>query len=149
MPIFDKRLIEFFIWLGASVVATYYVPEILQTGFYILLLIAYFRSKNEAMYFVLFLVLSDGFWGFFNNYDVVLTIIPGLPPIELGHMYILLTLFKAGKTKYEGPPLFIKPFLLVLAVYIVSLIMQVHLLDLVQQMNIRFRVVKHIFPLFI
>ncbi|MBK8966186.1 MAG: hypothetical protein R3D58_03500 [Saprospiraceae bacterium] len=147
MPNIYKRLLEFSIWLTASIVATYYVPEILRSVFYIVLLVAYFRSKNEAMFLVLFLVLSDGFWGFFNNYEVVLTVIPGLPPIELGHLYIALTLVKAGKQKFEPPPLFYKAFMLSLAVYVVFLMVQGHLLGLAPQMNVRFRVVKHIFPL--
>ncbi|MCB0530680.1 MAG: O-antigen ligase family protein [Lewinellaceae bacterium] len=147
MPIIYKRLLEFFIWLGASILATYYVPEIIRTGFYILLLVAYFRSKNEAMFLALFLVLNDGFWGFFNNYEVVLGIIPGLPPIEIGHLYIALTIVKAAKRTFEPPPLFYKAFMLTLAVYVVFLVVQGHMLGLAPQMNIRFRVVKHIFPL--
>ena len=63
----DKKLIEFFLLLGATILATYYLPEIAKTGFYVLLLIAYFRSKNEAAWLTLFLVISDGFWGYFNN----------------------------------------------------------------------------------
>ena len=142
----DKRLIAFFLVLGATILATYYLPEVAKTGFYILLLIAYFRSKNEAMWLTLFLVISDGFWGYFNNYEVVLSVIPGLPPIEIGHFYVALSVIKAHRVK-ERQPLFFDTYIKVIVVYILFLVAQGYLLGLSPELNVQFRMVKFIFPL--
>jgi len=142
----DKKLIEFFLLLGATILATYYLPEIAKTGFYVLLLIAYFRSKNEAAWLTLFLVISDGFWGYFNNYEVVLSAIPGLPPIEIGHFYVALSAIKARRLTVAEPP-FYNIFLKVLGVYLLFLIAQGYLLGLSSELNVQFRMVKFVFPL--
>lgn len=141
-----RKLAEFFIVLVATILATYYAPAVVKTPFYILLLIAYFRSKQEAMWMVFFLTISDGFWGFFNPFEVVMSVLPGLPPIEVAHLYIVLTIIKASKRESPGP-FFNDTILKVIAVYIVLLIAQGYLLGLSGAMNVQFRLVKFILPL--
>lgn len=141
-----KRLAEVFFWIGLTILAAYYLPKISQLPAYTAMLIAYFRSRDEAKWMTIFFVISDGFWGFFNSYEIVLTLLPGLPPIELGHIYILLSIIKATK---EDPPklLFFDNILKIMAVYVGFLVIQGYLLGLKGDMNVQFRMVKFIFPL--
>ncbi|MDV7396292.1 hypothetical protein RZS08_33165, partial [Arthrospira platensis SPKY1] len=70
-----------------AVWANYFASDLITTLFYLVTLVVYFQSKDEPFWLVFFLVISDGFMGFFNNYEAVLTAIPGLPPVEVGHFY--------------------------------------------------------------
>ncbi|MBK6931690.1 MAG: hypothetical protein IPH12_12825 [Saprospirales bacterium] len=141
-----KRLFILFLWLGASILATYYAPAIFRPIFYVIMLGAYFRSKDEALWLTLFFIVSDGFWGYFNAYEVVVSLIPGLPPIEVGHLYILLTVIKASKAGNPGR-FFHDKIVAVMAVYLGFLIVQGYVLGLSPQINIQFRMVKFIFPI--
>ncbi len=141
-----RKLIEFFLLLGATIGVTYYAPAVTKTPFYLLLLVAYYRSKNEAPWLVLFLTISDGFWGFFNAYEVVVSLIPGLPPVEIGHLYILLAAVKATKKPDPGP-FFHNTYLKFIAVYIGFLVVQGYFMGLSSQMNVQFRLVKFLVPL--
>ncbi|MFN0013928.1 MAG: O-antigen ligase family protein [Saprospiraceae bacterium] len=141
-----RKLAEFFLLLAATILATYYLPEIAKTPFYILLLIAYFRSSNEALWLAFFLTTSDGFWGYFNAYEVVLKLIPGLPAIELEQIYVVLTLIKASKRESPGP-FFHSNMLSIMGVYIFFLIIQGYTLGLSPQLNVQFRLVKYLLPL--
>ncbi|MBK8489350.1 MAG: hypothetical protein IPL49_00250 [Saprospirales bacterium] len=93
-----------------------------------------------------FFVVSDGLLGFFNNYEAVLSAIPGLPPVEVGHFYIALTLVKALK---KGSPY--KPFfngvLGILLVYLGFLVVQGYVIGVEPEMNVQFRIIKFILPL--
>lgn len=146
MPKIDKRLILFFALLGGTVVSSYYVPKFLQVVFYIFLLVAYYRSKHEGVYLALFLTISDGFMGFFNNYEVVLSVIPGLPPVEMGNLFIILALIKAIRS---GPAegFFHDRFLGILAVYTGFLVVQGYVLGLSPELNVQFRMIKFLIPL--
>ncbi|MBK9335336.1 MAG: O-antigen ligase family protein [Lewinellaceae bacterium] len=141
-----RKLAEFFLLLGATILATYYLPEIAKTPFYILLLIAYFRSANEAMWLAFFLTTSDGFWGYFNSYEVVLKLIPGLPAIEVEQIYIALALIKASKRESPGA-LFHTGVLRIMAGYIAFLVVQGYTMGLSPELNVQFRLVKYLLPL--
>lgn len=141
-----KRFIELSFWIVLSILATYFVPKFVQPALYIIMLIAYYRSKDEPMWLAIFLVLSDGFLGFFNNYEVVLSVIPGLPPIEMGHFYVLLSVIKASRLKPPGR-FFFNTLLGVMVVYLVFLIVQSYVLGMNLAMNVQFRLLKTIFPL--
>ena len=141
-----KRLIELFTWIGLTILATYYLPKFVQLPIYIILLIAYFRSKNEPLWLTIFLILSDGFWGFFNNYEVVVGLIPGLPPIEIAHFYVLLSIIKATRHKPPGR-FFFNTLMTAMVVYLVFLIVQTYVLGINPAMNVQFRLLKTIFPL--
>lgn len=141
-----RKLAEFFLLLGATILAIYYLPEIAKTPFCILLLIAYFRSSNEAMWLAFFLTTSDGFWGYFNSYDVVIKLIPGLPAIEVEQIYIALALIKASKRENPGA-FFHDNMLRIMAVYIGFLVVQGYSLGLSPELNVQFRLVKYLLPL--
>lgn len=141
-----RKIAEFFLLLGATILATYYLPEIAKTPFYILLLIAYFRSSNEAIRLALFLTTADGFWGFFNPYDVVVKVIAGLPPIEVEQIYIALTVIKASGRKVPGP-YFHRNMMWMLGGYVAFLVLQGYSFGLSPQLNVQFRLVKFLLPL--
>lgn len=141
-----RKLGAYFFWLVATILATYYLPEFVKTPFYILLLIAYFRSTNEALWLALFLTTADGFWGFFNPYEVVVKLIPGLPAIELEQLYIALTIVKASRRESPGP-FFHDNLMRMMAVYIGLLVVQGYALGLSPALNVQFRLVKFLLPL--
>ena len=141
-----RKLGEYFFWLVATILATYYLPEFIKTPFYILLLVAYFRSTNEALWLALFLTTADGFWGFFNPYEVVVKLIPGLPAIELEQLYIALTVVKAARRENPGP-FFHDNLMRMMAVYIGLLVVQGYALGLSPALNVQFRLVKFLLPL--
>ena len=132
--------------LAVAILATYFAPEFVASAFYIAILIAYFQSKDEPFWFVFFLVISDGFIGVFNNYDAVLSAIPGLPPVEVGQFYIILTLVKTFKKKNTPKPFF-DNFLLVCLIYLVFLVLQGYVLGVSHELNVQFRILKLILPL--
>lgn len=141
-----RKLSEFFLLLVATTLATYYAPAAVKTVFYVALLAFYFRSKNESLWLAFFLTISDGFWGYFNLYEAVISIIPGLPPIEIAHLYIILSVVKAIRKPNPGP-FFHDTYLKVFVVYILFLIAQGYLLGLSPQMNVQFRMIKFVLPL--
>jgi len=77
-----KQIAIFLLIIIGTVITTYYTSPIISSLYYLGMLIAYFRSKNEAMWLAVFLVVSDGFIGFFGPYHTTLSMIPGLPPID-------------------------------------------------------------------
>ncbi len=141
-----RKLATFFLLLGVTILATYYAPAAAKTPCYILLLILYFRSNQEAMWLAFFLTISDGFWGFFNPFEVVITLIPGLPQIEVAHIYIILSVIKASRRESPGA-FFHDNFLKLMGVYILLLVFQGYLLGLSGELNVQFRLVKFILPL--
>ena len=141
-----RKLATFFLLLGVTILATYYAPAAAKTPCYILLLILYFRSNQEAMWLAFFLTISDGFWGFFNPFEVVITLIPGLPQIEVAHIYIILSVIKASRRESPGA-FFHDNFLKLMGVYILLLVIQGYLLGLSGELNVQFRLVKFILPL--
>ena len=70
----------------------YFSSDIVSGLYFAGTLIAYYRSEDEGFWLPFFLIVSDGFFGFFGLYEAVLQILPGLPPIEIGQIYIGLTM---------------------------------------------------------
>lgn len=131
-----------------AVFTTYYASTVISSIYYVIMLLAYFRSTNEAFWLAVFLVVSDGFIGFFGPYQTTLNLIPGLPPVEIGQLYVLLTIIKAIK-KGASYQLYYKGLLMGLFAYLLFLIAQGFTMGVSLQMNIIFRIVKEITPLFL
>jgi len=129
-----------------TVFTTYYTSPAVASLYYLGMLAAYFRSTNEALWLAVFLVVSDGFIGFFGPYQTTLSMIPGLPPIEIGQLYILLTIVKAFQ-KGASYQLYYKGLLTALFIYLLFLIAQGFTMGLNIQMNIIFRIIKETVPL--
>lgn len=141
-----KEIILFLGIILGTVYTTYYTSEVVASLYYLVLLAAYFRSTNEAMWLAVFLVVSDGFIGFFGPYQTTLGIIPGLPPIEIGQLYILLTIVKAIQ-KGASYVLYYRGLLGALFFYLIFLIVQGFTMGLSVEMNIIFRIIKETVPL--
>ncbi len=142
-----RKLGIYFFWLAVAIAATYYLPEFMRAPLYALMLIAYARSKNEeAMWLALFLTIGDGFWGFFNPYEAVAYLLPGLPGIEFEQLYVLVAFVKALR-KEPPEPLFHRGLLTMMGVYIILLVMQGYALGLSPALNVQFRLVKFLLPL--
>ncbi|MCS6929675.1 MAG: hypothetical protein NZM43_09280 [Saprospiraceae bacterium] len=136
----------YFFWLVVAIAATYYLPEFARAPLYIFMLVAYARSSNEPMWLALFLTIADGFIGFFNPYEAVARLLPGLPGIEFEQLYILAAFIKAlGKERPE--PLFHRGLLQVMGIYIILLVLQGYAIGLSSALNVQFRLVKFLLPL--
>ncbi len=129
-----------------AVLLNYYTPAYLSGAFYIGTLFAYLRSENEAFWFSFYLVLADGFFGFFGLYEALLTVIPGLPAIEVSQLYIVLSIYKASLKKSSFRPFYTFP-MQILALYIVFLLVQGYVLGVSMAMNVQFRIIKWLLPL--
>lgn len=132
--------------LGLTVVVRYFSPEIVQVLFYLTLLVMYFMSRDEAFWLAVFLALTTGFMGFFGKYEAVITMIPGLPAIEVAQFYIILSLVKAFSTPKTYRP-FYSTFLIVLLIYIIFLIAQGFTVGFPPGLNRKFALVKVMLPL--
>jgi hypothetical protein len=124
----------------------YFAPRIITVLFFFGTLIAYFKSDDEAFWLAYFLVLSDGFFSLLGSWEAVLSVIPGLPAIEVVQFYILLTILKAWKRK-DAPPLFFSLQIRVIFIYIIFLVIQGQVIGLSNSLNVQFRIVRYILPL--
>lgn len=129
-----------------AVIAVYFASASVTAVFFILTLIAYFFSKDEAFWLVFFLIISDGFLSFFGLYEATLVVLPGLPGIEMGQLYIILAVVKA-LGKQPATNAFYNNFLFALGLYVVFLIVQGYVVGLSGAMNVQFRLLKWITPL--
>jgi len=121
-------------------------PPIVAQLWYVVLLVIYFRSKDEPLWFAFFLILSDGFLGFFSAYEVGLSLFPGLPNVDVAQVFILLTIIKASQ-KPAPQRIFYSKTLQVLLIYLVFLIIWGLMIDTPSQLNEIFRIFKLSFPL--
>lgn len=141
-----RKLAIYFFWLVVALAATYYLPEFARTPLYVLMLIAYARSSNEPMWLALFLTIADGFIGFFNPYEAVTRLLPGLPGIEFEQLYILVAFVKALR-KEPPEPLFHRGILRMMGIYTFVLVLQGYAMGLSPELNVQFRLVKFLLPL--
>ncbi|MBK7733705.1 MAG: hypothetical protein IPI37_13315 [Bacteroidales bacterium] len=93
-PVYDMGIVWFLVLTAVTIFVTYFTSEVIASFWYLLLLVLYYRSDDEPMWLAFFLVTVDGFMGFMGLYSVTLTILPGLPTIELAQFYILLSVVK-------------------------------------------------------
>lgn len=140
-----RKLLRFAALVAVAIGARYLLPEIVSDLFFIATLIFYFRSDDEAMWLAFFLTMSDGIFGFFGPYEAVLQAMPGLPPVEIGQFYILLSVVKAW-TKQPSYRPFFQTFLIILMIYLVFLIAQGYVLGISTALNVQFRTFRLITP---
>jgi len=141
-----NRTVKFFIYLLITVGLTYFTPRTVSSIWYIILLTLYYRSSDEPFWLAFFITISDGFIGFFSAYATVITLIPGLPGIDMPQIYILLSLYKIyirkiKVTHYYGS------WTKVLMAYTILLIVVGIMNGISGGMNVYFRVVKLTLPL--
>ncbi len=141
------KVAKFFALVVIAIWANYFTSPTIASLFYLVTLIFYFYAKpeSEGFWLAFYLVLSDGFCGFFGLYEVVMTIIPGLPAVEVGQLYIILSVIKASYVKPEKQ-LFYAPILNVLLVYLLFLVVQGYAIGVNMSLNVQFRIIKWMIP---
>ncbi|MEZ5044601.1 MAG: hypothetical protein R2828_32195 [Saprospiraceae bacterium] len=143
-----KQIAIFLLLVIGTAFTTYYTSPIIASLYYVGMLVAYFKSKNEPLWLAVFFVISDDFIGFFGPYQTTLAMLPGLPPIEIGQLYIILTIVKAYMKGPVNRP-FYHSFLWAMLIYTLFLVVQGYVLGLTMALNVAFRIVKEIIPLFL
>ena len=140
-----KSVFRFLSLLLISLFAIYYLPAGVASAWLVGVLVLYWFSNDEPFWLALFLVLSDGFFSFFGFYQVTLSVLPGMPPIEIGEFYVILSVLKA---RYKQPayPIFYKNFLVAMGCYIIVLIILGITIGINGEMNAYFRILKVTMP---
>jgi len=141
-------IVKFLILISITLTVTYFATVPFRTIWYILLLVFYIYSKNEALWLAFYLATVDGFIGFFGLYSATIELIPGLPSIELAQLYILLSVIKAARKNVRVDIFYLK-FLQLLFIYVIFLVAWGQVMGLSGELNVYFRVIKGILPLFL
>lgn len=141
-----KEYFRFLFLVVSTVLFTYYTPDMVSSAWYILLLVIYFNSKDEAFWLAFFFVTTDGFMGFLGIYTTVVKAIPGLPGVEIAQFYIVLSLIKVLFAK-KNINLFYGNWMLLLFLYAMFLVLFGILNGLSSELNIYLRMLKMTLPL--
>jgi hypothetical protein len=141
------KVSQFLALVLVSILANYFAPKFMASVLWIVVLVAYARSKDEGFWLAYFLVLSDGFFGFFGMYAAMLNVIPGLPGIEAGQIYIIIGIVKAYSRPLNYTP-FYNHLLKILLIYLVFLLVQGYVIGVSLEINVQFRLIKWLVPLF-
>ena len=141
-----KRVFYFFFLIIVSILSVYYLSPIFKDFWMIGLLVLYFNSKDEPLWLAFFFVISDGFMGFFGLYEATITLLPGLPAIEIAQFYILLSLVKIYQGKNHHFVFYYK-YLRWIYAYIVFLLLWGLALGIDGEINVYFRIFKLVIPM--
>lgn len=144
-PVYDKGVIWFLVLSAATIIITYFTNEIIASFWGLFLLVLYYRSDDEPMWLAFFLVTVDGFLGFMGLYSVTLTLVPGLPAIEISQFYVMLTVVKVFSRR-PGYPIYYRKFLQILGLYVLFLIVWGLFMGLSRELNMYMRVLKTSLP---
>lgn len=144
-PVYDMGLFWFLVLSVTTIIITYFTSEIIASFWALFLLVLYYRSNDEAMWLAFFLVTVDGFMGFMGLYSVTLTLIPGLPAIEISQFYVMLTVVKVA-TRKVSYPLYYRKYMQILGIYLVFLIIWGLFMGLSNELNMYLRVLKTSLP---
>ncbi|NLE34322.1 MAG: hypothetical protein GX622_04410 [Bacteroidales bacterium] len=139
-------LLKYLGLISVTLAVTYYAPVSIRVIWYVILLTAYFFSRNEPLWLALFLSTSDGFFGFFGLYEATIPLLPGLPAVELLQFYVLITIFKAAGRGVK-PVLFYNRYLEILLMFMIFSVVWGQMMGLTGGLNVYFRVVKGIIPM--
>jgi hypothetical protein len=140
-----RDLINFLLVVIVAIGAKYYAPPLISTLVFTSFLVAYYRSGNEPFWLAFFLVTADGVFSFLGRFEATLTIIPGLPEVEISQLYILLSFLKARTKEVQYRP-FYHTLLIIAGIYILFLIAQGFTVGLTADLKIVFRVIKEVLP---
>lgn len=142
-----KSSLRFVALIVVTIILTYGTNEIISSAFYAIILVIYYRSKGqESFWLAYFFTIADGFAGFLGSFSAFIALVPGLPAIEITQFYIILSLIKAWKNKSKP---YYRKWTIALFVYVLLLVVVGLMNGLQGEMNMYFRVVKLIVPLFL
>ena len=139
-------VIKFLFLIVVTIVVTYFTSTPVRLVWYLILLILYFFSSDEALWLAFFLSTTDGFSGFFGLYSVVLPILPGLPAAEAVQIYIVLSVIKAARSN-NRVHIFYNKYLQILFLYLIFTIIWGQMMGLSGGLNVYFRVLKGFIPM--
>jgi hypothetical protein len=139
-------IFKFLALVAVTLGITYFSASPVRIIWYVILLIFYYFSKNEALWLAFFLCTTDGFAGFFGLYAVMLPVLPGLPAVELSQLYVLLTVIKAARSKSHDL-IFYNKYIQILFVYLIFMIVWGQLMGFTGTLNVYFRVLKGFIPM--
>ena len=139
-------VIKFLFLIVVTIVVTYFTSTPVRLAWYLMLLIFYFFSTDEALWLAFFLSTTDGFSGFFGLYAVVLPILPGLPAAEAVQIYIVLSVIKAVRSN-NRVHIFYNKYLQILFLYLIFNIIWGQMMGLSGGLNVYFRVLKGFIPM--
>lgn len=136
----------FLLLISITIGVTYFASGVITILWYLIVLILYTISKNEALWLAFFLATVDGFMGFLGLYSITLTIIPDLPGIELAQFYVAIALIKAI-SKRNKPQVFYFKFLQLILFYVIFMIIWGQVAGFSGGLNTYLRVFKMVLPL--
>ncbi len=132
--------------IAVTIFVSYLAPAPFRLVWYILVATIYFYSEDEPLWMAFFLVTTDGFFSFFGLYSVTLTILPGLPKVEISQIYIFLTVIKAAGKK-RTPEVFYRRYMQLLFIYMLFNIAWGQMMGLSGELNVYFRVIRGFVPM--
>jgi hypothetical protein len=139
------RAVVFFSLVVLTIIVKYYFPSVISTFYFIIILIIYFRSKEEPFWLAFFLVISDGFLGFFGPGSCNLSILPGLPAIDVAMFYIMLSVIKARNQRRAYKVFYLRQ-INILGIYLVILLVLTFIIGVNGELNAFLRIPKMILP---
>lgn len=139
---------KFLLLIITSIFFNYFAPIIIKDIWFFFVLYLYSRSRDEPFWLAYFLALNDGFFSFFGYKGVNIDSIPFLPQFEVGHLYLLVALFKTIRYRIKEP-IFFSNLLIFLLLYIIYLYFYGISLGMPDDYNIHLRSLRIIFPLFL
>jgi hypothetical protein len=140
-----KQITLFLGYILISIITTYYLPRVFSVIWYVIVLVIYWYSEDESFWFAFFLVITDGFMGFFGLYETTLSIFPGLPPIEISQIYIIFSVLKARMIK-PAYLLFYRNILKLMALYLIFLIITGFVIGINSSLQDYFKILKTTLP---
>ena len=143
---FPPEFIKFIILVLISIGTTYSGSDMVSSLWYIGMLVWYYLSKNEAFWAAYFLVTVDGFMSVLGLYSATISILPGLPGVEVAQFYIALTIIKAT-FQQSSVRIFFKNFLRIMFFYAAFLIVYGQLTGFGGETKEYFRIFKLTLPL--
>lgn len=146
--IFPKGFNFYILLVGISIVANYMLPVVAKDLWFLFLLYFYYRSKDEVLWFAFIMTLHDGFAGFFGSRGVNIEIIPGLPQLEYGHLFIVIAFLKIIVHKKKSFVFYVH-WLGILFSYILFLVISGYAQGVPLEYNFTLRVIRLIFPIFL
>ncbi len=141
-----ENLLEFLLLMFITILLTYRAPKVIASIWYLITLILYYRSRDEAFWMIFFFTTVDGFLGFLGPYEVTFQILAQLPGIEVVQIYIILTFLKAIQVKNQ-PHIFYKKYITLLMIYTIFLIIWGQLMGFTGRFNEYLRIIKVTIPL--
>lgn len=132
--------------LAVTIGVTYFASGTIASIWYFFVLVLYAVTDNEAMWLAFFLATVDGFMGFLGLYSVTLTVIPGLPGVELAQFYVLIAFLKALRSGRKTNVFYFK-YLQILLIYVLFMVVWGQSAGFSGGLNTYFRVAKMVLPL--